>query len=125
MKSLKYQSMQDMFNNAYKGLHGQMFTRSFLQGEGCLYRGPDNTRCAIGHCIPDGDYSGAMENQRVLHVFEKLGLKIYNARTGAKNKKFKFASELQGIHDDNSNPAIMERKLIKFAVKNNLTIPAV
>lgn len=44
---------QAMFNAAYIGLAGQGFERSFVEGEGCMYRGRDGKKCAIGHCLPD------------------------------------------------------------------------
>ncbi len=33
--------------------------------EACLYRGPNNTKCAIGHMIPDSDYDPEIERQDI------------------------------------------------------------
>lgn len=34
----------------------------------CLYRGPNNTRCAAGHLIPDEVYSENMESVPAYHI---------------------------------------------------------
>ncbi len=34
---------------------------SYNQDNGCLYRGPDGTKCPVGHCIPDELYDPLMD----------------------------------------------------------------
>lgn len=40
--------------------------RAFLEKQKvCVYRGPDNTSCAVGCLIPDGIYDSHMEGMRI------------------------------------------------------------
>jgi hypothetical protein len=84
----------------------------------CLYRGPNNTKCAVGCVITDEVYN-----------IEYEGLSIY----GIKNYKEEiplyiieyayFLEKMQEFHDNdenwNENGLIIE-KLIKFGKENNL-----
>lgn len=59
----------------------------------CLYRGPNNRRCAIGWLIKDEDYKPEFETSSVLHLVEnnKVKLSIVD---------FCFLFDLQAIHDN-------------------------
>lgn len=39
--------------------------------QGCLYRGPDDTKCAVGCLIPDNQYRIWMEGQTVFNVVHR------------------------------------------------------
>lgn len=59
--------------------------------EGCMYRGPEGTKCAIGHLIPDELYDEVeMESNAALYVFHILGL------TG---DALTYLDNLQSCHD--------------------------
>lgn len=62
-------------------------------GKACLYRGPNDTKCAAGHLIPDDQYDPKMENtmvQRNTMVGQCILAMGYNLT---------FVGELQNIHD--------------------------
>lgn len=57
----------------------------------CRYRGPEGTKCAIGHLIPDELYDEVeMESNTALYVFHILGL------TGS---ALTYLDHLQSCHD--------------------------
>lgn len=59
--------------------------------EGCMYRGPNGLKCAIGHLIPDNLYDEVdMESNTALYVFHILGL------TGS---ALTYLDNLQSCHD--------------------------
>lgn len=52
---------QSAFDTAVKGLNNQ---KAFSMEAGrCAYRGNNNTKCAVGFCIPDEKYDPALESQ--------------------------------------------------------------
>lgn len=48
-------TLQDVFTKAVIGFRKQNYVRSNHGGR-CLYRGPNDTRCLIGHAIPDDKF---------------------------------------------------------------------
>jgi hypothetical protein len=89
--------------------------RAGHKNEGCLYRAPDGTKCAIGALITDEEYSPEMEGERVggttlRPILERLQLDS------------EFAEELQEIHDS-EDPEEWEGCLRVFAKSYKLTIP--
>ncbi len=60
----------------------------------CLYRGPDNTSCAVGCMIPDNCYSYDMENKSVQELI------IYNYIEVKNDTTYSLLTRLQSIHDD-------------------------
>ena len=63
---------------------------------GCLYRGPDGLKCAVGHLLTDEEHNEDMEHQSALDLYE-AGL--LPARLDPEQNIY-FIIELQGIHDD-------------------------
>lgn len=59
----------------------------------CLYRGPNNTKCAIGFLIEDNEYSTEMENKCVTDL-NSLGLLPIRFKD-----QVKFLRRLQLVHD--------------------------
>lgn len=118
-----YETLQQVFDDAYRGLAAQGFAQSVGEGGSCAYRGAKGRRCAIGHCISDAEYTPAIENASVatrgdryteaVELFDRLfaGLSIDTLRT------------LQGVHDCGTTPAGMVSALKNFARHNRLTIP--
>lgn len=109
---MRERTEQEIFDLAFNGLRAQGFRKS--KGEkGCLYRGPDGLKCAIGHCIADSDYRKSFEARRD-SAFEAAGVS---------GPLFAFAVNLQFAHDLSINPSDMESRLREFANDYELTIP--
>lgn len=78
---------------------------SYDPDQGCLYRGPNNTRCALGHLIADEDYDSAFEN----HIPQAEGddgvwpngIRLAQVLGAADSPNdAKFLRDLQGCHDN-------------------------
>lgn len=54
---------QEIFDKVARAIKAQ--GRGSSSGGYCRYRGPDGTKCAAGHLIPDEMYSPSMESQGV------------------------------------------------------------
>ena len=90
---------QQWFNNAWNGIHAQgkaaveiRLTKQFpVEGVAvCVYRMPDDSKCAIGHSIIF--YEPQMEGQLVEYLFEN----------GDIRGDLQFLQELQACHDENA-----------------------
>lgn len=112
---------QEAFEKAVRGLAGQGWERSVTTQEGpytqCCYRGDGGRKCAIGHLIPDEDYSPRMEGGAITwpQVLETCGLS--SADRG-------FAVDMQIAHDRAESPEGMLRNYREFAEQYDLTWPA-
>lgn len=88
----------------------------------CLYRGPDNTSCAVGCLIPDEMYDQKMEGRGA-------SLLVMDAQAGDFNLPnwFKYnlplLGMLQRIHDE-AEPEDWRKKLLQLATFLNLTTEA-
>lgn len=60
----------------------------------CLYRGPNGTRCAIGHLMPDESYDLEFEGTIA------AGLPMTKLIPGIKKKNLPLLYELQSAHDN-------------------------
>lgn len=102
---------QEAFNHVVKGLLSQAHpsAETRLGTTGCLYRGGENIRCAVGWLIPDTMYSSSMEHMTISEVLDN-----FPALTGV-FKLGLFTREelmlLQQYHDDAA---------IKFCREGNL-----
>lgn len=61
----------------------------------CLYRGPNNTKCAVGFLIPDSSYKENMEG----HGIDSLLQSFPNDLPEVLWKNRELLSRLQSIHD--------------------------
>jgi hypothetical protein len=90
-------------------------------GLGCLYRGPDGTKCAVGCLIPDELYDPGIEHaacdeMRVIRVLRKIpGMEDVTGEDA------KFLRGLQSIHD-RDDPDEWEESLGDFARENGLEV---
>lgn len=128
---------QELFTNAYLGFASQGWRRSVEETSyGCVYRGPDGSRCAIGWNIDDADYDPAMENCSVYCPTQEgwtadaiIKSKAIALVAGVQEADWAFAADLQKIHDQcgADHPAFEERYLKtameEFAIAHNLAIP--
>ena len=104
---------QEIFNTVVRHLHAQG-KPSIVKGI-CRYRGPDNTRCAIGALIPDEFYTPEMEGKGVTmdSVWQALQKSLNDSLTGERA----FFVGLQIVHDNwpNSNFRPLPYRLKNFA----------
>jgi len=105
---------QTAFNIVKNHLLTQM-TKS-IEGNQCLYRGPNGTKCAIGALITDEEYK-KIEDARCkdLGVYEVEDLQIVSLQGLTMN----FLGELQIIHDQ-YEVTNWKNQLEVFAKKYNL-----
>jgi len=86
---------QEFFDTTMKKLIEQGQPSYNPETESCLYRGPENLKCAIGHWIPDEDYTPKMEDKSV------RGADEYCPTIGKLTAEFglDFLEDLQSAHD--------------------------
>lgn len=118
-----YETLQQVFDDAYTGIAAQGFERSVCLSEsgeitGCAYRGSNGRKCALGHCIPDSRYTSALEGYVGFDLPNNLpGLFSENISTHA-------LTYLQSAHDRSVSIGLMKSELAAFAHLEGLTIPA-
>ncbi len=114
--------LQTAFDTAYRGLKAQGFRRSYDRSAyRCMYRGPNETKCAVGHLIPDNIYIG--QGQMNYAKISQLVQMSPEIAVLFANLKQDDLVALQVKHDNASNPEDMETRLHEFALDYNLTIP--
>ena len=90
---------QQTFEHVVKHLFKQG-RRSYSDASGCLYKGPNNTSCAVGCLIPDDVYSTGMEGKpygNTSNLFDH-----YPVLTKVMPKHTYLLRSLQKVHDGNS-----------------------
>lgn len=116
---MNYRTRQEIFNVAYRGLASQGFRQS-LGEYGCAYRGDNDSRCAIGWCIPDANYKEKFDRSN-------FGLTVLHGDVQAAANiswtEEQFGRALQHVHDDHDEPKDLKAALEEFARKRELTIP--
>lgn len=118
-------TLQEIFDTAYLGLAKQGFRQSVPSRKGmespdCLYRGKNDRKCAIGHCIPDELYEPCMDDPNDTFGYQdfiEIGM-----FTGIKCEDFRG---LQSAHDDGFTPQVMKKMLAEFAKDRGLSIPQI
>lgn len=68
----------------------------------CMYRGPEGTKCGIGHLIPDDVYDPAMESKPVLMLLESFPQALgFDPEVDVwSNNNGVFLDSLQQCHDN-------------------------
>ncbi len=107
---------QEAFSKAYLGMAGQKWMQSKDSNGSCLYRGPDNLKCAAGHVLDNGEFreghgitTGSVGGQ----VLSKYG-----------SEAIFLLSQLQYIHDTSCGED-MKKKFEAQAKSLKLVIPEV
>jgi hypothetical protein len=77
-----------------------------VNGEACLYRASDGSKCAVGCLIPDDQYDGVIENHPVEDIIDHV--------PALRGLNLTLLDALQSIHD-NENPDGWEADLRKAA----------
>lgn len=106
---------QEIFNKVWKHFIVEKNPRSTDPNTKlCMYRGPNNTKCAVGLLIEDKDYTERMEHHSVDYILENYNIPGINQET------IKFLEELQDWHD---NLRADSSRLKSIAYAYELTIP--
>jgi hypothetical protein len=63
----------------------------------CMYRGPDDCKCAIGHLIPDEEYNSEYEFKSIAEVLQNFPIPITSEKIGGHGR---LTRALQMAHDD-------------------------
>lgn len=116
-----YETLQQVFDDAYRGLAAQGFTRSTKDDSifsGCQYRGHDGMRCAIGMCIPDDRYDPMFDDCPSLAT-------VVNRSGVFGDIRLEALAQLQVAHDKGDTPLEMRERLANFASAHGLTIPSI
>lgn len=125
-------NLQLMFDDVTRHLLTQK-KRSVLRGrecsgaDVCAYRDQDGLMCAIGSIVPDNLYKEEFENSTVSSLIYTIEAQHLVAHWQEKydiedlNVFRNFATELQGIHDD-QDPQLWQMYLKEFAGRHDLTM---
>jgi hypothetical protein len=83
---------QEIFNTVATKLLAQGVAAASPDGK-CFYRGPNGTKCAAGHLIPDENYSETLEHKPASNelVMKAMGIDETDKR---------LVRTLQGAHDN-------------------------
>lgn len=106
-------AQQRTFNKVLAHLRVQGHaSRAFVMEHGsasmCAYRGDDNSKCAVGICLPDANYGVALEGAPVFELMELL-------EPDAQLAGLDFMSELQGTMHDHLAKSNFKRDLERGA----------
>jgi hypothetical protein len=104
---------QEVFTKVVTHLRKQR-VKSYALGDGCLYRGPNKTSCAVGCLIPDSEYFADLEQEVVRAIIKRHGI------PSLRNLDIELLTSLQIIHDK-YEPDRWEEQWYKLAVFNRLT----
>lgn len=100
---------QNMFNFVCRCLAIQQRRSADRNGD-CLYRGPDGMKCAVGHCIPNGEYRPSFDGNggapaiSVIRKVPSITAEIHPMMHG-----------LQRSHDSSENAKELRGKLVVVA----------
>ena len=120
-------TLQQMFDNAVRGIYAQGERAYGTQVESCFYRLEQNgkvLKCAIGHSIPDSLYVAEMEGKGPLGLREDFPTikALFPDDVGTVGA----LGELQACHDEQDPSSFMEGFLSDawvFAREHKLTWP--
>lgn len=73
-----------------------------IRGGCCKYRGPENTKCVIGHIIPDSMYDMEIEGD-IVQNSQKVQNVIKNVYGELNADEWYYLSKAQQFHDDSSS----------------------
>lgn len=119
---------QEIFDKALFGIRGQNYKKSLI-GKRCAYRGADELKCAIGHCVDDDTLAYEMDasNQNLISLMlTDPNHKCYTRLTQIISPEdHKFAVSLQQIHDHMNRsfpdyPVVFEARMKAFAAEYEL-----
>ncbi len=97
---------------------------AFSLGDGCLYRGPNSTKCAAGMLIPDELYEEKMEGVRFLDLEERVRRGAYKSDK-VNGEMDGFITMLQTLHDSPYHWSDIKGALVEFAHHHSLSTVAI
>jgi len=83
---------------------------------GCLYRGPDNTKCAVGIFIPDQNYTTEMEGKGATELFETFGDRLPKYLANS----VPLLESLQQVHDNMADLEDAYHGTVNYGARNQL-----
>jgi hypothetical protein len=86
---------QEAFNTVAIALRKQRVA-SYSPSSGCVYRGPNGLKCAVGHLIPDSQYKKEMENVGASHLLIKYDIP---ALKSGDDNFVELLDDMQSAHD--------------------------
>lgn len=116
---------QQLFDIAFKGLsaQGRRSVNSYaISGSYCLYRSPDNLKCAVGFLIPDNRYDPIFDQGTQTSVLNNQLLRALLKELYGPDLDLNFLAALQDVHDSAEDDTLVE-DLITFAQSQNLEVP--
>ena len=112
--------LQGQFEKVVRGLAAQGWRQSVL-GPGspaCRYRGIDNRKCALGHLIPDAEYTAHLEGD-ISMLYDNGSAELLAVLPSQD-----VAAVWQGLHDDHVTPTSMRLAFCRHATEYGFTWPA-
>jgi hypothetical protein len=94
---MNFKSEQELYD--YIGTFLIKQGKQSKNGDGCIYRGPNGTKCAVGCVISDHYYRKRMDNDgySALEMIKSFKLPKFF------HKFDKFLDDAQNVHDNNLN----------------------
>jgi hypothetical protein len=121
-----FETLQDVFNVAYRGLAAQGFVQANIKASDgrnyCAYRGANETKCAIGHCIPDELVYVGPDGGQLFSITTGIR-KSEDWKTLFSKISVSALESLQSCHDRSFQPERMKERLEEYARAYGLTVP--
>lgn len=116
---------QRVFNAVWEGLKAQGFERSMNDNGGCVYRGEDNRKCAIGILLPDATYNRLRDPEgcNVEELTRRGAFPEWAAPESDDCMDVEFLHDLRRSHDRGLTPDEMQARLRVVAGTYGLTVP--
>ena len=116
-------SGQEIFNKVWDWFVVQGNPRSVNEEGDCNYRGPNNSRCAVGLLISDACYRPSMEGHTARTLSDEYPQIIEAIAPTDLTEGVKFLMGLQACHDNSSSYVSTAQRLRAFAETWSLSVP--
>ena len=122
---------QEAFNRVWQHFVVEKQPRSYVNNDGCCYRGPNGAKCAVGVLIPDELYRPEMEDWSVTSLNSRADEfpTLFGPGGCLAGANIDLLTRIQAAHDSYSiygNPEFdryMGKRLREIAQQFSLTIP--
>lgn len=85
---------QQAFDAALFGIRSQNYAKAMNEHGDCSYRGKNNTKCAIGHSLPDELYSTSIEGGTIRIIMREPVFKNFYSEVSVV-----LLTDMQRVHD--------------------------
>lgn len=114
---------QEVFTHIVRAVRGAGYVRSEDSGDSCRYRGPHDSRCLVGHILPDSKYKSAFEGFPVEDLTEPgMPFAGWGKPTDIRSPMWLLVA-MQTCHDD-TDPALWEVEFQRIAIEAGLEYQA-